>query len=125
MNYDALFANPTGRTSRREYAGALIVLLSAFVFYYVYYSLLRGLSGPFGMLVLLYPAVVLHARRLRDMGRTAWLLAAPVALIVAAFWLHTASPGSGAQLAAGLAALAVSAGIVLWSLTGAGRADAA
>ncbi len=124
MNYDALFANPTGRTSRREYAGALIVLLSAFVFYYVYYSLLRGLGRPFGMLVLLYPAVVLHARRLHDMGRTAWLLAAPVALIVAAFWLHIASPGTGAQLAVGLAALAVSVGLVLWGLTGEGRADA-
>jgi len=29
MNYEALFVDPTGRTSREQYAGGLITLLAA------------------------------------------------------------------------------------------------
>jgi uncharacterized membrane protein YhaH (DUF805 family) len=121
MNYEALFATPAGRTSRRDYIGAVVTLLAAFAFYY---WLVWGASGRFGMLVMLYPATVLHARRLRDMGHTPWLLAAPVALLIAAFWLRATSPGTPAQSAVAWAAFAVSAAFVLWGLTGRGRTGA-
>ena len=121
MNYEALFVNPTGRTSRRDYVGALLTLLAAFTFYYF---IVLGPSGRFGMLVMLYPATILHARRLRDMGRSVWFLAAPVASLVAAFWLRETSPHTAEQSAVAWAAFVVSAGFVLWGLAGKGRAEA-
>jgi len=120
MNYEALFVDPTGRTSREHYAGGLITLLAALAFYYL---LVLGPSGRIGMLVMLYPAVVLHARRLRDTGQSAWLLVVPIALVVGAYWLRT--PGSGpatqTQMIANVAAVVVCAGFVVWGLTGEGR----
>jgi uncharacterized membrane protein YhaH (DUF805 family) len=122
MNYDALFVDPTGRTSRGDYTGALITLLAAFGFYYF---LVLGASGRYGMLIMLYPALVLHARRLRDMGQAVWLLVVPGALLIAAFWLRTANPKSEALFYVGWAAFAVSAGFALWGLLGKERAEAA
>jgi uncharacterized membrane protein YhaH (DUF805 family) len=122
MNYEALFVDPRGRTSRGEYIGALITLLAALVFYYM---LVFGPSGRIGMLVMLYPAVVLHARRLRDMGRPAWLLVAPVTLLIAAFWLRTVGADAHTQYIVQLTALGLCAGFVVWSLTAAGRTETA
>lgn len=113
MNYDALFTNPTGRTSRAHYIGALIPLLAALAFYYF---LVWGPTGRFGFLILLIPAFILHARRLHDMARPAWLLLAPAVLIAATFWLRMNSPDSGVAFAATAAALTVSLGFILWNL---------
>lgn len=118
MNYETLFVDPRGRTARGAYIGALITLLAAAAFYYY---LVFGPSGRIGMLIMLYPAIVLHARRLRDMGQSVWLLALPVAVLVAAFWLRTTSPGTAAQSNVALAAFAISAVFVLWSLIGKSR----
>jgi len=119
MNFESLFVNPMGRTARGPFVGALIPLLAAAAFYYV---LVKGVNGQDCLVVLLFPAVVLHARRLHDMGKTAWLLLAPVALIAAAFWLHVTSPGGQLETPVTLAAIVVSAGFVLWGLVGKGRA---
>jgi len=115
MNYDSLLADPTARIARRPYIAALLTLLAAFVFYYV---LVRGGSGRFGMLVMLYPAAMLLMGRLRGMGRPAWLAAAPAALIVAAFWLGSTQPGSTAHTDVSLAAFVVSAAFAAWGLFG-------
>ena len=121
MNYEALFVDPRGRTSRREYVGALVTLLAALLFYYM---LVFGPSGRIGMLVMLYPAVVLQARRLRDMGQPVWLLVAPVALLIAAFWLRTVGADAHTQSMVQLAALVVCGGFAVWGLAAKGRPDA-
>ena len=118
MHYETLFADPSGRLPQRAFAGALFTLLAAFFFYYL---LVWGGSGRWGMLVLLYPATVLHARRLRDMRRPVWLLALPVALILAAFWLRENRPGTATQLDLHVAAFAVAAAFALWGLLGKAR----
>lgn len=121
MNYETLFVNPTRRTSRAHFIGALVPMLAALAFYYF---LVWGPTGRFGFLVLLIPAFVLHARRLHDMGRPAWLLLAPAALIATTFWLRMGDPGTGAASAVTWAALVVSAAFVLWGAIGEGRHQA-
>ena len=80
MNFDTLFVYPSGRTARNQFIGALITLLVAFGFYYF---LVPGRNSQWVQLVFLYPAIVLLARRLHDMGRAAWPLIVPAALVVA------------------------------------------
>ena len=91
MNFDTLFVSPAGRTARAEFVGALVTLLAAFAFYYF---LVPGRNSQWVQLVFLFPAVVLLARRLHDMGRTAWPLVVPAALIVAMAWLYLYVPGA-------------------------------
>ena len=76
--------------------------------------------------MLLFPAVILHARRLHDMGHTAWLLLAPGVLMVVAFaiWLRIVSLGAQLDAAVPLIALAVSAGFALWCCIGKGQTEA-
>ena len=76
MHYEALFVNPAGRASRAEYIPALISLAAALLFFAY---LVTGRTAHFCMLVLMYPAFVLLAQRVRDMGYSAWLvMAAPI-----------------------------------------------
>jgi uncharacterized membrane protein YhaH (DUF805 family) len=120
MTFESLFVNPNGRTSRGEFIAALITLLAVVVFYVL---LVPGRSGQWSMAVLLFPAVILHARRLHDMGHPAWLLLAPAFLMVVAFaiWLGLVSLGAQVDAALPLIALAVSAGFALWSCIGRGK----
>jgi uncharacterized membrane protein YhaH (DUF805 family) len=118
MNFDTLFVNPAGRTSRGHYIGALITLLAAFAFYYF---LVPGRNSQWVQLVLLFPGIVLHARRLHDMGRAAWPLVIPAALILATAWLYLFIPEAQAKGVVAVAALVVSAGFVVWGLVGKGR----
>jgi uncharacterized membrane protein YhaH (DUF805 family) len=122
MNYQSLFANPAGRTSRGRFVGALIVLLLVAAFYY--FLVKAGRNGEWVLFTLLYPAFVLHARRLHDMGRTAWLLIIPGALFAAAIWLLMISGDARLGGPVTLSALAVSAAAALWGLIGKGQADA-
>jgi uncharacterized membrane protein YhaH (DUF805 family) len=117
MNFDSLFVNPNGRTARAQFVPALITLLAAVLFYAV---LVRGRTAEFCLLVLMFPAIVLHARRLHDMGYTAWLLVVPAVLMLAAFgiWLHYLSLGAQLDYAVPLSALVVSAGFALWGCLG-------
>ena len=123
MNFDTLFANPKGRTSRTHFVPALIVLAAVLAFYAFFVT---GRTAHFCMLVLLYPAIVLHARRLHDMGQTAWLLAAPAVLAVGAFAIKLKYLSLGAQFDAGApyGALAVWAVFSLWGCLGKGQAEA-
>ena len=118
MNFEDTFVNAGGRTSRSQFAAALIILL-ILVALYAYF--IKGRSGQWSLLVLLFPAVVLHARRLHDMGKTALLLLVPGALIAAAIVLRMVSLGSQAEVAATGAAVVVSAAFSLWGLVGKGQ----
>lgn len=121
MTYEALFVNPGGRTARGAFVAALIVLLLAAAFYAF---VVTGRTAQFCMAVLIVPGLVLHARRLHDMGVTAWLLIAPGALLVAAAWLQLYDADSTLKAPVAVAALVVSAGFVLWGVLGKGQASA-
>lgn len=118
--FDSLFANPAGRTPRGHFVQGLIVLLAIVLFYACF---VKGRTATFCVLVLLYPGIALHARRLHDMGRSAWLLALPVALLLAAFaiWLKYASFGASVDAVLPKVALVVAALFALWGALGKGR----
>lgn len=121
--FEALFVRPGGRTSRRPYVAALITLLAVVAFYLF---LVKGRTALWSLAVVLLPAVILHARRLHDMGRTAWLLLAPGLLMVAAFgiWLRIISLGGQLDAALPPTALVVSVGFALWGCVARGQAEA-
>jgi uncharacterized membrane protein YhaH (DUF805 family) len=124
MNFESLYVNPNGRTSRDQFVPALITLVAVVVFYMY---LVGGRTAQWSLLVLLFPAFVLHARRLHDMGRSAWLLLVPTALMVAAFaiWLQIISLGTQLNAAVPPIALAASAGFALWGCIGSGTTNQA
>ncbi len=123
MIFESLFVNPNGRTSRGQFIAGLITLLAVVAFYAL---LVKGRTAQWSMLVLLFPAVILHVRRMHDMGRTAWLLLAPALLMVAAFaiWLRVASFGAQLDAFVPLIALAVSAGFAIWGCIAKGQSEA-
>jgi uncharacterized membrane protein YhaH (DUF805 family) len=123
MNFESLFVNPKGRTSRASFVPALIVMLAVVAFYAL---LVGGRTGQFCLLVLVIPGVVLHARRLHDMGYTAWLLVAPAALMITAFaiWLKYASFGARLDSVVPMIALVVAAAFALWGCLGKGQSEA-
>jgi len=123
MNFESLFVNPYGRTSRSQFVPALITLVAVFAFYTF---LVGGRTATWCMLVLVFPAVVLHARRLRDMGQNAWLLIAPAGLMLVAFaiWLGLVSLGASFNSVVPLAALVLAAGFALWGCIGPERRPA-
>ena len=118
MNFDTLFVNAAGRTPSAQFIGALITVLAAFAFYYF---LVPGRNSQWVQLTLLFPAIVLNARRLHDMGRTAWLLIVPAGLIIATAWLYLYVPGAEAKGIVKLAAVIVSAAFIVWGLIGASQ----
>lgn len=115
--FDSLFASPGGRTTRSQFIPALVILLLAVAFYAWF---VRNRTGTFCQLVLLYPALVLLARRLRDMRQPLWLLAVPGVLMVAAFaiWLQYLHLGESMTNLLPPSALAVLAGFALWGSMG-------
>ena len=121
MNYDTLFVNPSGRTGRGQYVGALITVLAAFAFYYF---LVPGRNSQWVQLTLLFPAVVLLARRLHDMGYSGWLLVVPAGLIIAMAWLYLYVPASPAKVGVAWAAIIASAAFIAWGLVGKGQPEA-
>ena len=117
MNFDDMFVHFSGRTSRDQFIPALVVLLAVLAFYAF---LVTGRTAEWCMLVLVFPAFVLHSRRLHDMGRSAWLLAVPTAVAVAAFaiWLKIFSLGPSMDTFVSMAALVLFAACALWGCVG-------
>jgi uncharacterized membrane protein YphA (DoxX/SURF4 family)/uncharacterized membrane protein YhaH (DUF805 family) len=113
LSFDALFASPGGRTPRRPFVKALLTLLAAVAFYVF---LVTGRTAHWCALVLLFSGLMLHAPRLRDMGRSAWLLLVPAALMIWAFaiWLGYTNAEGSLQSLVPPVALLVSAGFALW-----------
>jgi putative oxidoreductase len=122
-SFDRLFTSPAGRTSRSAFVAALITLL---VVAALYVLVVTGRTAQWCVLVLLYPALVLHARRLHDMGHSGWLVLAPGVLLLAAcaIWLRIFSLGAQSDAAVCLAALAVSVVFALWGCVGRGQPEA-
>lgn len=123
MNFESVFVNPNGRTSRSQFVPALITLIAVVLFYAL---LVTGRTAQWCLLVLVFPGVILHARRLHDMGHTAWLLLAPAVLMLAAFaiWLQIFSLGAPLDAAVPPIALVVCAGFALWGCIGSGQTGA-
>jgi uncharacterized membrane protein YhaH (DUF805 family) len=121
MDFDTLFVNFAGRTGRGQFIGALITLLASYEFYHL---LVPGRNSQWVQLTLLFPAVVLLARRLHDMGRPGWLVLVPTALIIATAWLYLYVPGAQAKGSVALAAEIASAAFIVWGLIGKSQADA-
>jgi uncharacterized membrane protein YhaH (DUF805 family) len=122
-SFSFLFVNPNGRTARGQFAAALLTLLAVAAFYAF---LVKGATAHWAMLMLVYPGVVLHARRLHDMGRSAWPVLVPALLTLVAFtnWLGIVRFGAPLNAALGPAALAVCAAFALWGCLGNGQAEA-
>ncbi len=122
-SFDSLFVSAHGRTSRIVFVPALITLVAVVVFYQF---LVTGRTAQWCMLMLVFPGIILHARRLHDMGHTAWLLLIPGGLMVLAFaiWLKIVSLGAQLDAVVPLIALAVSAGFAVWGCVGKGQAEA-
>lgn len=123
MNFESLFVNFNGRTSRAEFVPALLVLLAVIAFYAY---LVTGRTAQWCMLVLVFPGFVLLARRLQDMGRTAWLLLVPTVVMLAAFavWLKIITLDPPLQAGVPLAALVLFLGMALWGSLAKGRSEA-
>jgi uncharacterized membrane protein YhaH (DUF805 family) len=122
-SFDSLFVNPRGRTSRGPFTAALITLLAVIVFYAF---VVTGRNAEWCLVALMFPAIILHARRLHDMGYTAWLLLAPAVLTLAAFaiWLRLLSLGAQLDGALPMTAIAVTAAFAAWCCLGRGQAEA-
>jgi len=73
-----LFLKPGGRSGRGAFwLGWLAILVAAVMFAGI------PLAGPWLVLALGYPKVVLFARRLHDMGKSAWLILIPAGVSAA------------------------------------------
>ena len=123
MNYDALFVSPRGRVSRGQFVPAVLTLLAVMLFFGF---IVKGRTAQFCMLVLLYPAFMLHAKRLHDRGRSAWLLLLPLMLLKLAFAirLRYLTLGTDADAALPAIAFAVGGAFALWGCLARGQ-DAA
>jgi uncharacterized membrane protein YhaH (DUF805 family) len=78
MDWKTLFLSAEGRIGRRDFWIGFLMLLAASIVV----NLIPLIGGVIGLL-LIWPQICLHAKRLHDMGRTAWLLLIPGALSVA------------------------------------------
>ena len=123
MNFEALYANPAGATPKAPYTAGVIVLLAVVAFYYF---LVPGRTGAFALLMLLYPGLVLHARRLHAMGKSGWLALIPGAALAATAWVHLYGQGMSANAVSFVtgAAIGLSAVFIAWALIGKDRVAA-
>jgi uncharacterized membrane protein YhaH (DUF805 family) len=122
-SFDSLFASPGGRTSREQFVPALITLVAVVVFYAF---LVKGRTALWCMLTLMIPGIVLHMRRLHDMGRSAWVLLVPGGLMVSAFviWLGFLDLGSPLNTGLTWAAIVAAVGFALWGCIIKGQPEA-
>ncbi len=122
MTWDELFVHTKGRTSREHFIAA-VVPLAIVVWWYAQAS--PNVYPQWSLLVLLFPASVLLARRLHDMGHSGWLLLVPAVLTVAAMaiWDHRLDLGAQPNFAVPLGALIVFVGFAVWGCIGKGTAE--
>jgi uncharacterized membrane protein YhaH (DUF805 family)/uncharacterized membrane protein YphA (DoxX/SURF4 family) len=121
--WDTLFVHAKGRTPREHFIPALIPL-AIVVWWYAQAS--PNVYPQWSLLVLLFPASVLLARRLHDMGHSGWLLLVPAVLTVVAMaiWDHRLDLGAQLNFAVPLVALIAFVGFALWGCIGKGKSAA-
>lgn len=125
MDWKTLFLTAEGRIGRRDFwIGFVLIFVASMVLSII------PVIGQIAGLLLIWPQICIHAKRLHDMGRSAWLMLVPfaVSLVCAILAMMTggmammASGGDGpaAWAGAGMAmlflGLAVLVGLVflLW-----------
>jgi len=128
MDWGSLFLSTRGRIRRRDFWIGFAIVMAVSVL-----CNLIAVVGPFLGLVTLWPMVAIHAKRLHDMGHTAWLLLAPAVVSLATLAvtflarpagvkapgvitpaLATASQGLGLGLAIIAFCLLVEVAFLLW-----------
>jgi uncharacterized membrane protein YhaH (DUF805 family) len=113
--YQNVFADPRGRTSARNFMIGLILVLLAAAFYY---KVSPGLNGQWVIFTLLFPAFVLHARRLHDMGQTAWLTVIPGVIVGAALLPQNVANRGALQGPLTIVAAVVFVAFAVWCVVG-------
>ena len=91
MDWKTLFLSGEGRIGRRDFWIGFLIIMAA--------SFLLGFIPIIGMIVglaLIWPQVCIHAKRLHDMGRTAWLMLIPMAISLGAMVVVAAVGGMAA-----------------------------
>jgi uncharacterized membrane protein YhaH (DUF805 family) len=121
MTYQNLFADPRGRTSARPFTTGLLLVLLAAAFYY---KVSPGLNGQWVIFTLLFPAFVLFARRLHDMGQTAWLTVPPGLIVGAAILPQNVANRGTLQGPLTIVAAVVFVAFAVWCLVGKSQAGA-
>ncbi|QRN97586.1 DUF805 domain-containing protein [Archangium violaceum] len=94
MDWKTLFLTPQGRIGRRDFwIGFLIVMVASAVLQII--PFIGQLLG----LLLFWPQICIHSKRLHDMGKSAWLLLAPFIVSVICVGVSIAT-GSMAMMGA-------------------------
>jgi uncharacterized membrane protein YhaH (DUF805 family) len=118
MTYQTLFADPRGRTPRGHFLAALTLFVVTAVVYRL--AMTPGLNSQWVMFTLLYPAFVLFARRLHDMGLTAWLTLPPGLVIAAAMLPDNLAPRGTLEAPLTVVAAVVFVAMAVWCGMGKG-----
>ncbi len=122
MDWSILFLSADGRIGRGRFCiGLACVMLASLVIQVI------PVAGKWLGFLVLWPQVCIHAERLHDMGRTAWLMLAPLGVSCAAVAItviaggaaiFASAPGAAPSLGPPLAPLGVAAlvslGFLLW-----------
>jgi uncharacterized membrane protein YhaH (DUF805 family) len=120
LNYEGLFIQFKGRTAQAAFIPAAITVVAAIAFFAY---MVGGRTAHFCMLMLVYPACILLARRLQDMGQPGWLALVPTVVALLAFGSTLAYFSFGEAADAALPWIAVALGAMFGVWAGAGRSN--
>lgn len=96
MDWKFLFLSGDGRIGRKDFWLAFLLIMAV--------SFVLGMVPILGQLIglaLIWPQVCIHAKRLHDMGRSAWLILAPFGVTIVCMILAGVTGGM-AMLSGGL-----------------------
>ncbi len=109
VDWKSLFVSPLGRIGRRDFWIGFAVVMAA--------SAVLNVLGPVGKIIgfaTLWPMVCIHARRLHDAGRTAWLILAPAAVTLTQVLVAVTMPRTPLDGVLTVLTMVVSLGFLLW-----------
>lgn len=104
MNVQTLLLSPRGRIRRRDFwIGFAIVMAGSFLIGLI------PIVGPILGFVMLWPQICIHAKRLHDMGWSAWIMLVPAAVTLTCMILVAINGGAALLTAPPAEAFAVAA----------------